>query len=73
MLVLVLALYKLAGNKASPFTKPWIWWFVLMGALLPIPLWIYIAPIYVMKLLVPKEARVMVYAAGALALPLILS
>jgi prepilin signal peptidase PulO-like enzyme (type II secretory pathway) len=72
MLLLVLALYKLAGNKQPPFEKPWIWWFVLMGALLPIPLWYFIVPIFVMKLLVPKEARVIVYTAGALTLPLIL-
>ncbi len=72
MLVLVLALYRVAGNTQSPFEKPWIWWFVLMGALLPLPLWYFIAPIYVLKLLVPKQARVIVYAAGALTLPLIL-
>lgn len=72
MLVLVLALYRVAGNKASPFTKPWIWWFTLMGALLPFALWQYIVPIFVVKLLTPKPARVLVYAAGALTLPLIL-
>ena len=73
MLVLVLVLYRAAGNKASPFTKPWIWWFVLMGTLLPFAAWKFIVPFYVMKLLVPKEGRVLVYATGALVLPLMLN
>lgn len=71
MLALMLLLYRIAGNRASPFTKPWIWWFVLMGALLPFPLWGYILPIYALKLLVPKEGRVVVYATAALVLPLV--
>lgn len=73
MLVLVLALMRIAGNKASPFEKPWVWWFVLMGALLPFAAWKFILPIYLLKLLVPKEGRVIVYVAGALVLPLVLT
>ncbi|OYW12920.1 MAG: hypothetical protein B7X02_03175, partial [Rhodospirillales bacterium 12-54-5] len=30
MLVLVLAIKRLAGNKADPFTKPWVWWLTLL-------------------------------------------
>jgi prepilin signal peptidase PulO-like enzyme (type II secretory pathway) len=71
MLVIALLMYRAAGNKASPFTKPWIWWFTLMGALLPFALWKFILPIYVLKLLVPKTKRVVIYAAAALLLPLI--
>jgi leader peptidase (prepilin peptidase)/N-methyltransferase len=71
MLVIALLMYRAAGNKASPFTKPWIWWFTLMGALLPFALWKFILHIYVLKLLVPKPKRVVIYAAGALLLPLI--
>lgn len=73
MLMLALVLYRIAGNKASPFEKPWIWWFVLLGALLPFHLWALILPIYIMKLFVPKQGRVIVYLAGALVLPLMLS
>ena len=72
MLLLALVLYRIAGNKASPFEKPWIWWFVLLGALLPFHLWALILPIYILKLFVPKQGRVIVYLAGALVLPLML-
>lgn len=73
MLVLVLALMQLAGNKASPFEKPWVWWFVLLGILVPLNQWELILPIYVMKLLVPKDGRLIIYALGALTLPLFLA
>ncbi len=69
MLVITLLMYRMAGNNASPFTKPWIWWFTLMGALMPFVAWKFIVPIYALKLLVPKPTRVIVYAAGALLLP----
>ncbi|MES2983606.1 MAG: prepilin peptidase [Pseudomonadota bacterium] len=72
MMILALAALRLSGSKVSPFEKPWVWWFTLMGALLPFDQWQYILPFFVMKFLVPKEARVIVYVAGALALPLIL-
>jgi leader peptidase (prepilin peptidase)/N-methyltransferase len=72
MMVIALCLLRLAGNKASPFEKPWIWWFTLMGALVPFAQWVYILPFFVLKYLVPKEARIIVYAVGALALPMIL-
>ena len=62
---------RLRGENPSPFDKPWIWWFTLMGALLPFAFWAYILPIYIAKLFVPKPARVIVYAAGALVLPLV--
>ncbi len=72
MLILMLMLLRLskAGRAANPFDKPWIWWFVLMGALVPITHWPLIAPVFILKLLVPKPARVIVYATGALVLPL---
>lgn len=72
MMVIMLLLHRIAGNKSSPFEKPWIWWFVLLGALVPFAQWHYIAAIYLLKLLVPKEGRVVVYATTALALPLFL-
>ncbi|MFZ4542394.1 MAG: prepilin peptidase, partial [Rickettsiales bacterium] len=71
MLVIMLVMLRLSKSRAmSPFEKPWIWWFVLMGALVPLQQWLLIAPIFILKLFVPKEARMVVYAAGALALPL---
>ena len=71
MLLLMLCLNAFSRTrKQSPFEKPWIWWFVLMGALVPLQQWQFIAPIFVLKLLVPKQSRVIIYAAGALVLPL---
>ena len=69
MLMLAIALMRLAGNKTSPFEKSWVWWFVLMGTLVPMTQWLLVTPIFVIKLLIPKSSRVIVYAAGALALP----
>jgi hypothetical protein len=43
-----------------------------MGTVLPMHEWRMIAFIYVVKLCIPKRFRVVVYAAGALAVPLIL-
>lgn len=71
MLVIVLAGMRLAGNKANPFTKPWVWWFVLLGALTPFSYWAWLLPVYPIKLLLPKRYRVWVYAAWALTLPLV--
>lgn len=72
MLVIMLVMLRASRSKTSPFEKPWIWWFVLMGALVPIAHWSYIVPVFVIKLCVPKPFRVLVYATGALVLPLIL-
>ena len=73
MLILMLAMFRCGKQRTqSPFDKPWIWWFVLMGALVPMGEWKLIVPIFLLKLCVPKESRVIVYAAGALALPLFL-
>lgn len=72
-LMLILALLfnqTSATRKLSPFEKPWIWWFVLMGALVPLAQWQFILPIFILKFLVPKESRVMLYATAALTLPL---
>lgn len=71
MLILMLLINLTSKTRrVSPFEKPWIWWFVLMGALVPLGQWHLIAPFFILKLLVPKQARIIVYAAGALALPL---
>lgn len=73
MLILMLLMHRTSKNRdASPFTKPWIWWFVLLGALVPVMQWHYILPVFILKFFVPKEARVVVYTTGALALPLFL-
>ncbi|MFM9890558.1 MAG: prepilin peptidase [Rickettsiales bacterium] len=73
MLVMVLVLMRLAGEKASPFTKPWVWWFVLLGALVPMAHWALLLPVYALKMLVPKPGRVVVYATAALVLPLFIA
>lgn len=73
MLVLVLVVKRLAGNKADPFTRPWVWWLTLLGALTPVQYWQWIAVLYVIKLILPKRLRVLVYAAGALLLPLLVA
>lgn len=71
MLVLVLCIDRAFSKlKVPPFDKPWIWWMVLMGALVPMAQWTLIAPIYVLALLSPKESRLVVYATSALVLPL---
>ncbi len=71
MLVLMAGLMRLAGNKANPMEKPWVLWFVLLGTLVPMQHWAMLVPVYLIKLLVPKPGRVIVYAAVALALPVI--
>ena len=71
MLVIVLAGMRMAGNKADPFTKPWVWWLVLLGALTPFAQWGWIAGVYALKLCIPKKFRVLVYAMAALVLPVI--
>ncbi|MDX2094708.1 MAG: prepilin peptidase [Alphaproteobacteria bacterium] len=71
LLLGALLLFRFFGNRAgSPFEKPWIWWCVLLGALVPLVQWPLLVPVFLLALLVPKEARVIVYAAAALALPL---
>ena len=73
MLIIMLLISRLSKTRdQSPFEKPWIWWFVLLGALVPMGEWKFIVPLFILKLLVPKETRVMVYATGALTLPLFL-
>lgn len=70
MLIAMLVLVRFSKTRAqSPFEKPWVWWFVLLGALVPLQQWALIAPFFILKFLVPKEARVIVYATAALVLP----
>ncbi len=71
MLTLMLVLQLFSKTKRSPFDAPWVWWFTLLGALLPMAAWKFILPVFVVKLFVPKEARVIVYATCALVLPLV--
>lgn len=73
MLVLMLGLMRLAGNKADPFTRPWVWWFTLLGALTPFVYWKYLAVLYVVKLAIPKRYRVLAYSSAALVLPLFIA
>lgn len=73
MFAVIFALMRLTGNKANPTEKPWIWWFVLMGALVPFGYWPYLAGLFAFKLLIPKRWRVVVYASAALALPVIIA
>ena len=72
MLVIALAAMRIVGNKTDPFTKPWVWWLTLLGALTPFEQWHWIAGVYLLKLFVPKKFRLLVFAAAALALPVIL-
>jgi prepilin signal peptidase PulO-like enzyme (type II secretory pathway) len=76
VLMLILALIALRllpkNRTASPFERPWIWWWVLLGALVPLHQWQFLVPLVVTSMLVPKESRLIVYATGALALPLVL-
>lgn len=72
MLVIALIVHRVSKQRdVSPFERPWIWWWVLLGALVPMVEWKLIAPVIILALLVPRESRVVVYAAGALALPLV--
>lgn len=92
MLLLMLGIGAFSKTrKQSPFTKSWIWWFVLMGALVPMHQWNLIAPIFILKMMVPGKVplsmyklddagepfaiypRVILYAVGALVLPLFLN
>jgi prepilin signal peptidase PulO-like enzyme (type II secretory pathway) len=72
MLVIVLAGMRIVGNKADPFSKPWVWWLTLLGALTPFAQWHWIAGVYALKLCIPKKFRVLMYASAALVLPIIL-
>lgn len=73
MLILaIIAERLLRKHEFKPFERPWVWWMVLLGALVPIAEWKLVLPVYLAALLVPKEARLLVYATGALALPLAL-
>lgn len=73
MLVLALAVFRLSPKNRviSPFEKPWIWWLVLLGALVPLAQWALLTPVILLALLVPKEVRVVIYAVSALTLPLV--
>ena len=69
---------KLRGTRFDPFTTPWIWWLVLMGALLPMAQWrLLTVPIVILLafFVAPRQFRPLVIipiAACALYLPLLL-
>ena len=71
--LLAIALFRIPKKNRSilAFEKPWIWWFVLLGALVPMQHWLFILPFLVAKLLVPQKAQLALYAAGLLVLPLL--
>ena len=72
MMTLMLCVMRLGGKPVNPLSKPWLWWFVLLGVVVPVDHWSIVAGIYAVKLCIPKQWRVVVYAASALVLPLIL-
>lgn len=72
MLAVIVSRIPKKTRDITPFEKPWIWWLVLIAALLPVDQWRLLVPVLVMPLLAPKQVRVMVYAATALFMPMIL-
>lgn len=73
MLVAALLVIRLSKkHTVSAFEKPWVWWCILLGALVPLVQWKFLLPVFGIALLVPRESRVAVYAAAALALPMVL-
>lgn len=76
MLMAMVALWRAGSGRRETramavFEKNWIWWFVLLGALVPMPQWPLLLPVYALKLLVPKPGRLVVYATVALCLPVL--
>jgi hypothetical protein len=73
MLLLMLIASRLTKNRhQSPFEKPWIWWFVLMGALLPLAQWSLLLPCMLLSLFLSNQSRLVMLVSTALALPLFL-
>ena len=73
MLMLALLVHKCTGSRhTKPFETPWIWWWVMLGALMPLDTWKFLLPGLVASLLIPKEWRVVAYASAALAVPVLL-
>jgi prepilin signal peptidase PulO-like enzyme (type II secretory pathway) len=70
MLVLALLVWRASpGRSQPPFEKPWIWWLVLLAALVPMAHWVVIVGLIPLILITPKRYRVALYAAAMLAVP----
>ncbi len=73
MLILALLLRQLTpARRVSPFEQPWIWWAVLLGALVPLGQWQLLAPALVIAMLTPRTWRVVPFVLAALVLPVII-
>lgn len=85
MLTLALLIARFTGikkirKKFQPFEVPWIWWLVLLGALVPMPQWYtlvliewkLLAPIYLLAFITSKKSELIFYTFAALTLPLFL-
>lgn len=73
MLMLALLVHRCtASRRTTPFEVPWIWWWVLLGALIPLDTWKFLLPSLVASFLIPKEWRVVAYASAALTVPVLL-
>lgn len=74
MLLAAILAHRISKHRQeSPFEKPWIWWWVLLGAIVPVAEWQLLAPILLLQWLAPKESRVIVYSVATLTLPLLLA
>ena len=71
MLVLALLALRLSGKQSKPFEQSWVWWLVLLGSALPFAQWGSILPVAVGTMLLPKEARLLMFILTALLAPLL--
>lgn len=73
MLLLGLLLHRVSPRrKESPFTVNWIWWMLLLGALVPMDRWALLMPMTIFVLLVPDRFRTILLTTLALVLPVIM-
>ncbi len=74
MLVLALAVERAMRRQSfAPFTRPWIWWMVLLGALTPMAQWTWLLPVAALATVLPRSAQAAWFAAVALIAPLVQS
>lgn len=74
MLILGLIALRLSPKTrtVTPFTVNSLWWAILLAALVPLQQWQLLAPVIALGILIPQQSRVILYAAAALALPVVL-
>lgn len=72
MVVLALAVWRVVSRNIPAFERPWVWWWVLLGALTPLLQWKLLVPLLLLQFLLPREKRVILYAVAALLLPILL-